>query len=155
MRALDWKAFEKNTLRGFFTLQLQSGLVLHGLTLHRDPGGKEWIGLPGAPQIEDGRHRADPATGKPAYTRIVEIPDKATRARFQTLALAAVHALLGDGVQHDDLDGHGAKPPSRTRAPRRPYAHQRPPAATGEGDSATPTLPDDPVADLWRGEGGR
>lgn len=142
MRASNWKAIEKNTLRGFFSLHLQSGLVLHGCTFHRDPSAKEWVGLPGAPQIQDGRHRTDPATGKPAYTRIVEIPDKATRARFQTLAIEAVHALVDGPAKATPAR---ESPSARTRAPRRTYS-PRP------GQTDSPALPDDPLDDIGRRE---
>jgi hypothetical protein len=97
IRASDWRPMERNTLKGFVTLRLEpSGLVLHDCTLHRTPDGREWIGLPGKPQIDrEGEQRRDPATGKPLYTAVIEIPDKAARERFQTAALAAVHQLFG------------------------------------------------------------
>jgi hypothetical protein len=99
MVATDWAPCERNTLKGFFILRLVSGLVLHGCTLHRHPAGREWVGQPGKPQLDaDGRQRRDPDTGKALYTPIVEIPDRQARERFQAAALAAVHALLGDGA---------------------------------------------------------
>jgi hypothetical protein len=86
----------RNSLQGFVILTLEpSGIVLHDCTYHRMPEGREWIGLPGKPQIDrEGQHRKDPATGKPLYTPVVEIKNKAARERFQLAALAAVHALI-------------------------------------------------------------
>jgi hypothetical protein len=78
MIASDWRPLERNTLRGFVTLHMPSGLVLRGCTLHRDAVGKEWVGLPGKPQIDrEGQHRKDPTTGKLAYLPVVEIEGKA------------------------------------------------------------------------------
>lgn len=97
--ASDWKPLEKNTLRGFVVLRLEpSGLVLRDCTLHRKEG-REWIGLPGRPQTDrDGQPRRDPNSGKVLYSPIVEIPDRGARERFQQAALAAVHALIGEGA---------------------------------------------------------
>jgi hypothetical protein len=95
IRAADFRSMERNTLWGFVTLTLEpSGLVLPDCTLHRKDG-KEWIGLPGKPQIDtEGRRRRDPVTRKPLYTAVVEIVGREARERFQDAALAAVHRLL-------------------------------------------------------------
>ena len=97
IRATGWRPMERGSLKGFITLCFApSGLVLHDCTLHYKDG-KDWIGLPGKPQIDrDGQHRKDPATGKPLYVAVVEIQGKEARERFQAAALAAVHQLLGD-----------------------------------------------------------
>ena len=36
----DWKAYQKNTLRGFLSLTLPSGLVIHNCTLHQKDGAR-------------------------------------------------------------------------------------------------------------------
>jgi hypothetical protein len=97
--ASDWRPMVRNTLRGFVTLTLRpSGLVLRECAAH-EQGERRWIGLPGKPQLDqDGRHRIDPATGKKLYTPVVEILGKEERDRFQRLALAAVHRLLGEAA---------------------------------------------------------
>ena len=48
MKILDFKPFSKNTLLGFFDLELDSGLILSGCALH-EKNGKRWIGLPAKP----------------------------------------------------------------------------------------------------------
>jgi hypothetical protein len=97
IRASDWRPMERNSLKGFVTLALEpSGLVLHDCTVHRTPDGREWIGLPGKPQIDrEGQPRKEPATGKTLYVPVVEIQGKDARERFQAAALVAVHQLLG------------------------------------------------------------
>jgi hypothetical protein len=92
--ASGWRPHSSGTLRGFFNLRLPSGLLLNDLTLH-EQGEKRWVKLPGKAQIEDGRHRSDPRTGKPAYTPVVQIPDRDRRDKFNAEALAAVDRMLG------------------------------------------------------------
>jgi hypothetical protein len=95
MRASGWRPHLSGSLQGFFELQLASGLKLNDCTLHKQ-GVKRWIGLPGKPQLVDGRHRIDPATGKPAHTPVVEIPSR-ERDRFTEQTLAAVDRMLRTG----------------------------------------------------------
>ena len=94
--ASEWRPLERNTLKGFLTLALPSGLTLRECSLH-EKDGLRWVGLPGRPQIDAmGRHRSDPA-GKRFYLPIVEIPDRGQRERFQRAALAAVGWLPEKG----------------------------------------------------------
>jgi hypothetical protein len=79
-RVLDFKPFEKNTLRAFFSLELASGLILRGCTLHTK-NGKYWIGLPAKPYTTD--------TGAQSWAAIIDFRDKQTAARFQEMATAA------------------------------------------------------------------
>jgi hypothetical protein len=95
MIASDWRAVAKDTLCGFFTLLLPSGLTIRECALHKKDGAR-WVALPARAQIDpDGKHRTDPATGKRAYTPILAIPDRERRERFQRLALAAIDQMLG------------------------------------------------------------
>jgi hypothetical protein len=95
--ASDWRAVVKNSLQGFCVLTLSpSGLVLRDCSVHERPDGKRWVGLPAKPQLDsEGRHRKDPASGKPLWLPLVEIKGKAERERFQRAALAAVDELRG------------------------------------------------------------
>lgn len=84
----------RNTLLGFLSLKLPSGLVLNECSLHQK-GDSRWIGLPSKAQIDaGGRHRTDPTTGKKLYLPVVELAGKEIRERFQAAALAAVDRLL-------------------------------------------------------------
>jgi hypothetical protein len=82
--ASDWKAFSKNTLKGFFTLQLPSGMVIHGLTAHVK-GESRWIGLPGQKFVK--------TDGTTSYTPVIEFTDRLTADRFRDLALAALKEI--------------------------------------------------------------
>jgi hypothetical protein len=70
--------------------------VLRDCTFHQQDE-RQWIGLPGKPQIDaEGRHRIDPTTRKRQYRPVVEIPDWRARRRFQEAALLAIARLLAD-----------------------------------------------------------
>jgi hypothetical protein len=73
-RVLAFKPFEKNTLRGFFDLELPSGMILAGCTLH-EKDNKYWVGLPAKPYMA--------ADGSQSWVKIIDFRDAKTRARFQ------------------------------------------------------------------------
>lgn len=76
-----WKPYLKNTLRGFLSLELPSGLILHDCTLHQRNESR-WVGLPGRPYQKP--------DGTTSWSPVVEIPENAAREKFQRGALAAV-----------------------------------------------------------------
>jgi hypothetical protein len=82
----DWKPLFKNTLRGFFSVVLPSGLRINSLRLHQK-GERRWIGLPALPYETD--------SGSTSWALIVEIPDRQTRKKFEGLVLAALDRHLG------------------------------------------------------------
>jgi hypothetical protein len=81
MLVSDWKAHEKNTLRGFLSLTLPSGLVIHNCTFHRKNGAR-WIGLPARQYAKD--------DGTAGWQPIVGFLDEIVRAQFQADGLAAL-----------------------------------------------------------------
>ena len=85
----NWKPYVKNTLQGFFTLRLPSGVLLHGLTYHTQNGAR-WVGLPAKEYKKD--------DGTKSWVPVVEIPDQSTREAFQRNALAAIDDFLKDQI---------------------------------------------------------
>lgn len=85
----DWKAIERNTLRGFFTAHLPSGMTLFENTLHyRD--GHWWVMPASKPMLsKDGTALRDDA-GKIRYAPIVSFESKLARDRFNTAVLTAL-----------------------------------------------------------------
>jgi hypothetical protein len=81
----NWKPYTKNTLRGFLSLELPSGMIVQDCALHTK-GDSRWIGLPARPYEKD---------GEKSWSPIIEFTSKATRDRFQEQALAAVDKHLG------------------------------------------------------------
>ena len=95
MIASNWRRREQNTLRGFFDLELPSGLRLHDCSLH-ELGDRRWISLPMRPQLSrDGVLLKSPKTNKPVYATCVDVPNPSRKARFQAEALAAIDKLMG------------------------------------------------------------
>ena len=81
----DWKPHSKNSLRGFFTATLPSGMVLHDLML-RERDGSRWIGFPAREWVD----RQDVRQ----YVRVVEFCDRDTANRFRDQMLDALDEHL-------------------------------------------------------------
>ncbi len=81
----EFKHFQKNTLQAFLSLELPSGMVLHGCTLHKQNDSR-WVGVP-ARQYEN-------SDGEKSWMRLVDFTNKDARERFQAAALAAVDDYL-------------------------------------------------------------
>jgi hypothetical protein len=82
MIATNFKHFTKNTLLGFFDLELPSGMILKGCTLHRKgDDARWWVGLPARDfKKED---------GTTAYSNIIEFKEKEKQYKFGDAATAA------------------------------------------------------------------
>jgi hypothetical protein len=83
VKALRFRHCAKGSLLGFLDLELASGLVLRGCTLHLSHG-KHWVGLPAKPYTA--------ADGGATWAAIVDFKDKSVRDRFQKAATAAALA---------------------------------------------------------------
>jgi hypothetical protein len=86
-RAFNFKPLRKRSLRGFFDLELPSGLILRGCGWHSDEKGNDWVSLPSRPYTA--------LDGSTKYTNVVDFADDASEARkrFQQQALAAIRAV--------------------------------------------------------------
>ena len=83
MEVKNYHAYEKGTLRGFFELALDSGLLVKGMTYHQK-NSKRWVAFPSKPYEDD--------AGETKWQNILAIPDEQRWRRFQQLALAALDA---------------------------------------------------------------
>lgn len=83
-RILSWRPFcnDARTLRGFFSVELPSGLVLHGCKLMVGPKGQPWIAPPAT--------KREVPDGKPIWDPIVDFRDRETRDRFTAAVLDAL-----------------------------------------------------------------
>jgi hypothetical protein len=79
------KRLEKNTLRAFFDVELPSGLILCGCTLH-EKEAKRWIGLPAKPYTKD--------DGSQSWAKIVDFTTRDKAQQFQESVLPAVIAAF-------------------------------------------------------------
>jgi hypothetical protein len=82
----NWKPHSKNTLRGFFTVTLPSGLILRNLMLH-EKGDARWIGFPAREWVN--------AEGEKQYARFIDFASRAAGDRFRDAVLAALDRHLG------------------------------------------------------------
>ncbi len=82
----NWRPLEHHTLRGFLSLALPSGLLIHHCTLHVS-GASRWVGLPAQKYQKD--------DGSDAYFRLIEFADIHAKRRFQSAAIEAAEPLLG------------------------------------------------------------
>jgi hypothetical protein len=84
IRILEWKPYEKNTLKGFLSVELASGLVLHSLMLH-EKNGSRWIGFPAREWVHEGIKQ---------FARFIEFRDRAAADRFRDQVLDALDVHL-------------------------------------------------------------
>jgi len=83
---IKFRKFEKNTLRGFFTVKMTNiGAEIRDCTLHQKDKDL-WIGLPAKPYEKE--------DGTTAYSYIVKFYDKAKWQQFQEATLAALDEIL-------------------------------------------------------------
>lgn len=85
----DWKSVEKNTLRGFFTLDLGIGLMIKDCMLHTSHG-RWWIGLPAKPTL-DTQGRQITKDGKGVWTPIVLFGERDSALEKHVLKLIEPH----------------------------------------------------------------
>jgi hypothetical protein len=81
MTISNWKTFTKNTLRGFFTITLPSGMTIHNCSLH-EKNGQRWIGLP--------TEKYTKKDGTIGYVQLVEFTSREIADSFRTQVLRAL-----------------------------------------------------------------
>ena len=88
LEIVTFKSYQKNTLKGFFTVRLtQIGLELKDSSLH-EKNGKRWIALPAKPYKKD-----DDSQG---WSYIVKFYDKARGEQFEKAVLEALDKYNGN-----------------------------------------------------------
>jgi hypothetical protein len=78
---LSFTSLNRKTLVAVFDLLLSSGIAIYGVMLHRKDSG-QWISFPGKP--------FQGKTGDTLYTKLIDIPDRATKIRFDERVLQAL-----------------------------------------------------------------
>jgi DNA-binding cell septation regulator SpoVG len=81
----NWKPLENGSLRGFLTLTLANGVVIHNCQL-LEVGGRRWVGLPS--------RRFLMADGRVHYEPIIEFTTRKAYWQFERTALEVVEAYL-------------------------------------------------------------
>ena len=99
MNVRDFKALHRNTLRGFFTLELDSGLVIKDCSVHVRDDGRKWFAFPAKPQLDkDGKALRD-GSGKVLYANIIAIDDRRRSDKLQQLVLEALAPFLEEATE--------------------------------------------------------
>src|SRR5262249_9018614 len=80
--ATNFRRLEKNTLKALFDLELPSGLVLCGCSLHFRE--RWWVGFPARPYKDQ--------DGNEIWAKVIDFVDKESGDRFQKMALVAALA---------------------------------------------------------------
>ncbi len=96
MKVLTWQKHQKNTLKGFFELSLDSGLNVRGVTYHSKEDGRRWVAFPAKPYEDE--------NGETKYQNILYIPDDARWKKFQQMALQALDNYFTTHNQDDPED---------------------------------------------------
>ena len=90
IRCIRFRAFEKNTLKGFADLELtRVGIIIRNCSWH-EKNGREWVGFPA--------RSYEAKDGTTAWQPLVEFAEGATEARrqFQEQAVAAIRAIAAE-----------------------------------------------------------
>lgn len=80
LKVENYKVINKNTLMGAFDLYLPSGIVIYGVMYHLK-GDSAWCAFPGRPYQKD---------GQTTYAKLIEIPDRERRDRFNAQVIAVL-----------------------------------------------------------------
>jgi hypothetical protein len=95
VKILEYRPFEKNTLRGFLTVQTPEGWIIRDICIHgRDQS--RWLALPAKPiKKED---------GSTLWVAIIKQGDRAKWNLFESETFAALdqykHSEKGKGSEH-------------------------------------------------------
>lgn len=90
MKVSNFRQFEKNTLRGFFKIEVAPGLEIDDCTLH-EKNGKAWFGFPGLPWTDK--------DGNKTYKTIIQIPDKALLEKVRVEVCRQLAEHLNDATR--------------------------------------------------------
>jgi DNA-binding cell septation regulator SpoVG len=84
-RIFAWKAYDKNTLRGFFSVELPSGMIINHVMLHQ-AGEARWVALPSREWVD--------TNGDKQYAPLIEFHSREAQNRFRDSVLAALDAYF-------------------------------------------------------------
>ena len=90
MQIKDWRPVVKNTLRGFATIELPIGLVIHDVTVHIK-NASAWASMPAKVQLDrEGAIRT--VEGKTQYSKVLEWRSREIGDRFSEAVVSALDA---------------------------------------------------------------
>jgi hypothetical protein len=94
----DWRPLPKNTLLGFCSMRLPSGIQIADCSVHQK-NGKFWVSPPGKPQLDrDGIALRDAVTGRIKYLPIITFETKAFADRFSAQIIEALRRAFPEAL---------------------------------------------------------
>jgi hypothetical protein len=93
----EFRAHLKNTLQGFATLRLPSGLRVFGCTLH-EKSGRQWVSMPARPYKDE--------NGDTKWTPVIDFVNQSVREKFSSAAVAAITRYISE---HPELSTETAR----------------------------------------------
>jgi len=95
----EWKPIQSGSVIGVMTLELPSGMILHGcLAFSKD--GRRWVSPPSKVRVWSNEVQFA-LDGKPCYDPVVTFVDRVKSDAFSALALEALDAHLAGGGRHE------------------------------------------------------
>jgi hypothetical protein len=92
----EFRALRRNTLCGFAVIEIaEMKLTIRDVAVH-EKNESRWAQLPAKPQVKDGALVKDPATGKVAYTPVMDFTSREVRDAFSAAVVRAVLARAPD-----------------------------------------------------------
>jgi hypothetical protein len=91
MEIVSWREMKKGeSLQGFFSLALPSGLRLIDLTYHKRKDGARWVGMPARAYQK--------SAGSTSWVAMIDFADNDARTRFTKQALQALDTYLAQSA---------------------------------------------------------
>lgn len=100
----DWTPRVKNTLRGFCTVILPSGMVIHDVMLH-EKGDTRWVQFPAREYVN--------TQGEKQFARFIEFTNRGIADRFRDQVIAALDRYFSTQA-HDAEAGYEQRETQRT-----------------------------------------
>ena len=94
----EFRALERGALRGFATIELSFGLILHDVPIFSGRKGP-WASLPAKPVLDQAGRQRSNANGKPQYLPIAEWRDWRIAEAFSAAVIDLVRKAHPDALE--------------------------------------------------------
>lgn len=96
LTVLSFEPYNLNALRGFVTVALACGIVIHDVAvLSQYP--RRWTSLPNRPRLQKGKATRSKSGGYVA-DQVIDIPDRQVKAAFDRAVISALESYLERGL---------------------------------------------------------
>jgi hypothetical protein len=99
-RLKSWRPLRRNSLRGFASIALPSGLDIDDVTVHV-AGGRAWASLPARPMVDSAGQALRDDRGKLQYVTILRWRDRGLADRFSAVVVELVREAHPEAFAED------------------------------------------------------